>query len=151
MGMPVLRVALEPDCGPRDPTLEGRQLELGEHRRLVRAVQPPQGRPAAAPGRHAPQARATHAARGDLHPRRLTDDPDGVAAVPAPGGMRASEAPAKLAAHGSHLFAARSGARRYFLRLLDEVASRARWTVSVCACDGSGNSSRIARLALSRP
>ncbi len=39
-----------------------------------------------APGRDAPRACAAHAASGDLHPRRLADDPDGVAAVPAPPG-----------------------------------------------------------------
>ena len=54
LDLPVLRRRAEPDRRPRDPALQGRRLELGEHRRLVRAVQPPQGRPAAAPGRHAP-------------------------------------------------------------------------------------------------
>ena len=39
------------DRRPRDPALEGRRVGLGQHRRLVRAVQSPQGRPAAAPGR----------------------------------------------------------------------------------------------------
>ena len=41
-----------------------------------------------APGGDAPAARAAHTARGDLHPRRLADDPGGVAAVSAPGGLR---------------------------------------------------------------
>ena len=54
LGVPVLRRPHEPHRRPRDPALEGRRLGLGEHRRLVRAVQPPQGRPAPAPGRHAP-------------------------------------------------------------------------------------------------
>ena len=54
LDLPVLRLALEPDRRPRDPALQGRRLELGEHRRLVRAVQPAQGRPPAGAGRHAP-------------------------------------------------------------------------------------------------
>ena len=87
LDLPVLRIALQPDRRPRDPALQGRLLELGEHRRLVRAVQPAQGRPAAAPGGDAPAPRAAHAARGDLHPRRQPHDPDGVAAVPAAGGL----------------------------------------------------------------
>ena len=60
LDLPVLRLALEPHRRPRHPALQGRHLELGEHRRLLRAVQPPQGRPPARPGRHAP---APHAAR----------------------------------------------------------------------------------------
>ena len=51
LDVPVLRRAVQPDRRPRDPEVEGRGVELGEHRRLVRAVQPPQGRRAAAPGR----------------------------------------------------------------------------------------------------
>ena len=35
----------DPDRRPRDPALQGRLLGLGQHRRVVRAVQPPQGRP----------------------------------------------------------------------------------------------------------
>ena len=79
LDLPVLRLALQPDGRPRDPALQGRLLELGEHRRLVRAVQPAQGRPAAAPGGDAPAPRAAHAASGDLHPRGQPDDPDGLA------------------------------------------------------------------------
>ena len=49
-------------CGSRSnltvdhviPRSKGGTLELGEHRRLVRAVQPPQGRQPAGEGRHAP-------------------------------------------------------------------------------------------------
>ena len=46
----------EPHRRPRHPALEGRRLGLGEHRRLLRAVQPPQGRPAAR-------------TRSNMHPR----------------------------------------------------------------------------------
>ena len=69
------------------PRSKGGSLQLGEHRRLVRAVQPAQGRPAAAPGRHAPQARSANTAGGDLHPRRLADDPGGVAGSTCPGSV----------------------------------------------------------------
>ncbi len=91
LDLPVLRLALESHGRPRDPALEGRFLGLGEHRRLVRAVQPAQGRSAAAPGRHAPSPRAAHTAGGDLHPRREPDDPDGLVAVPAAGCLRSTK------------------------------------------------------------
>ena len=45
LDLPVLRLALQPDGRPRDPALQGGLLELGEHRRLVRSLQPAQGRP----------------------------------------------------------------------------------------------------------
>jgi 5-methylcytosine-specific restriction endonuclease McrA len=35
--------ALEPHRRPRDPAIEGRRIELGEHRRRLRPLQPPQG------------------------------------------------------------------------------------------------------------
>ena len=55
--VPVLRPgARQPDRGPRDPALEGRRLGLGEHRRLLRALQPAQGRPPPAPGQHGARA-----------------------------------------------------------------------------------------------
>ncbi len=76
-------VARKPHRGPRDPPLQGGAVELGEHRGVVRAVQPPQGRPAATPGRHAAAPRAQSAARGGVHPRRQPVDPGGVAPVPA--------------------------------------------------------------------
>jgi hypothetical protein len=67
----------------RHPTVEGRQLGLGQHRRELRPVQPPQGRPAAPPGEHAPPHDAEGPELDDLHPRRLADHPGGVAAVAA--------------------------------------------------------------------
>ena len=61
LGVPVLRGPHEPHGRPRDPALQGRRLGLGQHRRLLRAVQPPQGRPAAAPDQHAPAREAADA------------------------------------------------------------------------------------------
>ena len=61
LDLPVLRPgARQPHGRPRDPALEGRRLGLGQHRHLLRAVQPAQGRPAPAPGQHGPahEARA---------------------------------------------------------------------------------------------
>ena len=55
LDLPVLRRAREPHRRPRDPALQGRPVELGEHRRLLRPVQPAQRRPYAAPGEHAPR------------------------------------------------------------------------------------------------
>ncbi len=80
-------------CGSRSnltvdhviPALEGGVLELGEHRGLVRALQPAQGRPPAASGGDAPPPRATHAEGRDLHPRRQPHHSGGLAAVPASG------------------------------------------------------------------
>ena len=90
-------------CGSRSnltvdhviPRSKGGVLELGEHRGLVRAVQPAQGRPAAAPGGDAPAPRAAHAARGDLHPRRQPDHPGGLAGVPAASSLTASRGPTR--------------------------------------------------------
>ncbi len=87
LDLPVLRLALQPDGRSRDPSLQGRQLELGEHRRLVRTVQSAQGRPAAAPGGDAPAPHTAHTAGGDLHPRRQPHHPGGLAGVPASGGL----------------------------------------------------------------
>ena len=75
------------DRRPRDPAVQGRRLGLGQHRRLLRALQPPQGRPAAAPGQHAPAHQAAHAVRAHLHPARVADDPGDLAAVPATSGV----------------------------------------------------------------
>ena len=55
LGVPVLRRALEPHGRPRDPALQGRAVDLGEHRRVVRALQPPQGRQPPRQRRHAPE------------------------------------------------------------------------------------------------
>ena len=65
------------------PRSKGGGSGLGQHRRLLRAVQPPQGRPAAAPGQHAPAREAAHAGRAHLHPARVADDPGDLEAVPA--------------------------------------------------------------------
>ena len=46
-------------------------------------VQPPQGRPAAAPGRHAPAHQAADPEPAHLHPALLADDPGDLEAVPA--------------------------------------------------------------------
>jgi hypothetical protein len=63
LDLPVLRLARQPDRRPRDPALEGRPVELGQHRRLVRPVQSPQGRPHPGPvrtcTRRAPRASRT--------------------------------------------------------------------------------------------
>ena len=75
-------------CGSRanltvDHVIEGRHLDVGEHRRLLRALQPPQGRQPAGEGGNAPQAPAARAAPADLHPRRCADHPGPVATVAA--------------------------------------------------------------------
>ena len=89
-------------CGSRSnltvdhviPRSKGGALELGEHRGLVRPVQPPQGRPPAPAGGHAPTTRTESAAGGGLHPRRQSLDPGGVASVPGAGGLRTFPQPA---------------------------------------------------------
>ena len=65
------------------PRSKGGGSGLGEHRRLLRALQPPQGRPAAPPGRHAPARQAADPQPAHLHPARLADDPGDLEAVPA--------------------------------------------------------------------
>jgi len=70
-------------CGSRSnltvdhviPRSQGRRIELGEHRGILRPLQPPQGRPPPAAGWDASPARAAHAARRDLHPGGESDDP----------------------------------------------------------------------------
>ena len=69
------------------PRSKGGGVGLGQHRRLVRAVQPPQGRLAAAPGQHAPARQAADAVGPHLHPARVADDPGDLAAVPPAGGL----------------------------------------------------------------
>ena len=70
---------------PRDPALQGRRVRLGQHRHLLRALQPPQGRPAAEPGRHAPGAQAEGPEPHALRPRGDDADPGCVASVLACG------------------------------------------------------------------
>ena len=65
------------------PRSKGGGVGLGEHRRVLRAVQPPQGRPPAAPDQHAPADKAAHAEPERVHPARLADDPGDLEAVPA--------------------------------------------------------------------
>src|SRR3954453_15436768 len=80
--MPVLRRAHLAHGGPRDPALERRWLGVGQHRRLLRPLQPPQGRPAAPSGQHASAREAAHAGRAHLHPAGVADHPGALAAVP---------------------------------------------------------------------
>src|SRR6185503_4969783 len=65
--------------------LQGRAVDLGQHRHLLRAVQPAQGRPAPAPGEDGSRAQAEGAKCHDLHPRRHAHDPGGMGAVPGDG------------------------------------------------------------------
>src|SRR5262249_52678968 len=87
LDLSVLRIAFQSDRRSRHTALEGRVLDLGEHRRLVCPVQPAEGRSASASGGHAPAPGPADSARGDLHPRGKPNDPRGLAAVPAPGGL----------------------------------------------------------------
>ena len=91
LDLPVLRVALQPDCRPCNPTLKGRNFELGQHRGLVRAVQPAQGRHAPSSSWNAPSAQAAHTARRDLHPRRQSHDSGSLATVSASRCLRSSK------------------------------------------------------------
>jgi hypothetical protein len=83
LDLPVLRVPLQPDSRPCDPALEGGNFELGQHRGLMRTVQPAQGRHASSSSWDAPSTQAAHTARRDLHPRRQSHDSGGLAAVSA--------------------------------------------------------------------
>ena len=78
-------------CGSRtqltviDPCrapLEGRRLELGQHRRCLCTVQPAQGRLAASAGRDDPGALTAHAKPRRLHPGRESHDSGHLEAVP---------------------------------------------------------------------
>ena len=74
LDLPVLRArARQPHRGPRDPAVEGRLVLVGQHRHLLRAMQPAQGRPAPEPGEHGarPHSRAPPARRcSSTWPRR---------------------------------------------------------------------------------
>ena len=62
LDLPVLRPRTrQPHRGPRDPALEGRLVDVGQHRHLLRALQPAQGRPAPEPGEHGPGPQAAGA------------------------------------------------------------------------------------------
>ena len=69
------------------PRSKGGGVDVGQHRRLVRALQPAQGRHAAPEDRDAPPPAATRAPPAGLHPRRQPDDPGGVEAVAARSGL----------------------------------------------------------------
>ena len=72
------------DARPRDPAVSRRRLELGERRHLVRALQSPQGKPAAARGPHGAARAPAAAGAGALHPARDAEDPGPLGAVPRP-------------------------------------------------------------------
>ena len=65
------------------PRSRGGESELGEHRHLLCALQPPQGQPHACRDGHAAAQGAPRARPNRLHPRRRARDPGGVEAVPA--------------------------------------------------------------------
>ena len=81
-------------CGARSnltvdhviPRSKGGVVQLGEHRRLVRALQPAQGqlRCRARPGMRLLKP-AANAEPARVHPRRESDDPGGLAPVPGRG------------------------------------------------------------------
>ncbi|CAA9504597.1 MAG: HNH endonuclease family protein, partial [uncultured Solirubrobacterales bacterium] len=86
LDVPVLRDGPQQlDRRPRDSALQGRALLVGQHRRLLRALQPAQGRPPARPDRHAPARAPTRPERDDLRPRGHAEHPADVGAVP--GGL----------------------------------------------------------------
>ena len=66
-----------------DPPLPRRQVGLGEHRRRLRSMQPPQGQPPPAGDPDAPGDDAEGAAGNRLHPGRQPEDPGRLGAVPA--------------------------------------------------------------------
>ena len=74
-----------PDRRPRGPAQPRRRDELGEHRHLLRALQPPQGQPHAGRDGHAAAQGAPRAGADRVHPRRRTRDPGDVEAVPGLG------------------------------------------------------------------
>ena len=67
------------------PRSRGGRVGLGEHRRLLRAVQPPQGQPAAARDPDAPAQGAEGAGAERLHPGRRAADPGVLGALPGDG------------------------------------------------------------------
>jgi hypothetical protein len=83
LAMRVLRLEQQPlDARSRRPALARRHVRLGERRDVLRAVQPPQGRPVARRDEHAAtddpattHACALHPPHGRAHPGRLADVP----------------------------------------------------------------------------
>ncbi len=77
-------------CGARanltvdhvDPALQGWPLELGEHRRVVRSVQSPQGQRSTSASWHAAVAATAHAGATRLHPGFKPDYSHSLARVP---------------------------------------------------------------------
>ena len=92
LDLPVLRLGAErPDGRPRDPAQPRRHLGLGEHRRLLRALQPPQGKPPPARDRDAPPQRPEGPGPKRLHPSSGPKSPPVVGALPGNGGLDTSE------------------------------------------------------------
>ncbi len=63
------------------------QVSLGEHRRRLRILQPPQGQPSAPRDPHAPQEHAKGAGTDGLHPGGESQHSGGLAAVPSGCGV----------------------------------------------------------------
>ena len=70
------RQAHRPHRRPRDPAQPRRPVGVGEHRRLVRPLQPEEGEPHAAGGTDAPPQPAAAPGADRLHPPRQPEDPD---------------------------------------------------------------------------
>ena len=83
--LPVLRRPEAPHRRPRRAALKGRRRRLGQRRHLVRALQPAQGRPAAAGRRPAPGPQAAAARTLQLRVHGGRPHPRLVAALPVVG------------------------------------------------------------------
>ena len=102
--LPVLRLrAARPDRRPRHPAQPRRRVGLGEHRRLLRPLQPPQGQPHAARDPHAPAQPPAAAGPDRLHPHRRAPDarPPGSPTYPRRRGRRGSSGWSRAALMGA--------------------------------------------------